>query len=157
MQKIKPFLWFDGQAEEAAKLYTSVFNNSKVLSVSRYPEGAPEPAGTVMTVEFVLDGQHFIALNGGPLFKFTEAISFFVTCSTQKEIDRCWKKLSARGEPGRCGWLKDRFGVSWQIIPPFLTGYLSDDDTEKSGRVMQAMLKMRKLDIKKLKAAYAAK
>jgi predicted 3-demethylubiquinone-9 3-methyltransferase (glyoxalase superfamily) len=144
MQKITPFLWFDGQAGEAAKFYTSIFKNSKILSVSP------------MSATFQLAGQKFIALNGGPQFKFTEAISFFVSCETQKEIDYFWEKLSAGGEKGRCGWLKDKFGVSWQIVPPILGELLNDEDNEKSNRVMQAMLQMNKLDIKKLKRAHAA-
>ena len=145
MQKITPFLWFDGRAEEAAKFYTSIFKNSKILSVSP------------MSAIFKLAGQKFFALNGGPQFKFTEAISFFVNCDTQKEIDYFWNKLSAGGEKSRCGWLKDKFGVSWQIVPPILGDYLNDEDSEKAQRVMQAMLKMDKLDIKKLKQAYSKK
>ena len=145
MQKITPFLWFDGRAEEAAKFYTSIFKRSKIESISP------------MAATFRLDGVKFIALNGGPQFKFTEAISFFVSCKTQKEIDYYWAKLSAGGEKSRCGWLKDKFGVSWQVVPPILGELLNDDDDEKSNRVMQAMLKMGKLDIKKLKAAYAGK
>ena len=141
MQKITPFLWFDGQAEEAARFYTSIFKKSKIESISP------------MSATFRLDGMKFIALNGGPQFKFTEAISFFVSCKTQKEIDYFWQKLSAGGEKSRCGWLKDRFGVSWQIVPPILGELLNDEDDEKSNRVMQAMLKMTKLDIKKLKQA----
>jgi predicted 3-demethylubiquinone-9 3-methyltransferase (glyoxalase superfamily) len=141
MQKITPFLWFDGQAEEAARFYTSIFKKSKIESISP------------MSATFRLDGVKFIALNGGPQFKFTEAISFFVSCKTQKEIDYFWQKLSAGGEKSRCGWLKDRFGVSWQIVPPILGKLLNDEDDEKSNRVMQAMLKMTKLDIKKLKQA----
>ena len=142
MQKITPFLWFDGKAGEAAKFYTSIFKNSMIVSVSP------------MSATFQLAGQKFIALNGGPQFKFTEAISFFVSCETQKEIDYFWEKLSAGGEKSRCGWLKDKFGVSWQVVPPVLGDMLNDDDDEKSNRVMQAMLKMSKLDIKKLKQAY---
>lgn len=141
MQKIIPFLWFDGQAEEAARFYTSIFKKSKIESISP------------MSATFRLDGVRFIALNGGPQFKFTEAISFFVSCKTQKEIDYFWQKLSAGGEKSRCGWLKDRFGVSWQIVPPILGELLNDEDDKKSNRVMQAMLKMTKLDIKKLKQA----
>jgi predicted 3-demethylubiquinone-9 3-methyltransferase (glyoxalase superfamily) len=140
--KVTPFLWFDGQAEQAAKFYTSIFKHSELESVSP------------MSATFQLDGQRFMALNGGPQFKFTEAISFFVRCDTQKEIDYFWSKLSAGGEPGRCGWLKDKFGVSWQIIPPILGEYLSDEDQTKSQRVMQAMFKMSKLDIAALKRAY---
>jgi len=145
MQKITPFLWFDGQAEAAAKFYTSIFKRSKIESI------------TPMSATFRLDGMKFIALNGGPQFKFTEAISFFVSCQTQKEIDYFWEKLSAGGKKSRCGWLKDKFGVSWQIVPPILGELLNDADEEKSERVMQAMLQMGKLDIKKLKAAYAEK
>ena len=145
MQKIAPFLWFDGQAEEAARFYTSIFKKSKIESISP------------MSATFRLDGVKFIALNGGPQFKFTEAISFFVSCKTQKEIDYFWQKLSAGGEKSRCGWLKDRFGVSWQIVPPILGELLNDEDDEKSNRVMQAMLKMTKLDIKKLKQAAKGK
>ena len=145
MQKITPFLWFDGQAEEAARFYTSIFKKSKIESISP------------MSATFRLDGVKFIALNGGPQFKFTEAISFFVSCKTQKEIDYFWQKLSAGGEKSRCGWLKDRFGVSWQIVPPILGELLNDEDDEKSNRVMQAMLKMAKLDIKKLKQAAKGK
>jgi predicted 3-demethylubiquinone-9 3-methyltransferase (glyoxalase superfamily) len=141
MQKIIPFLWFDGQAEQAARFYTSIFKKSKIESISP------------MSATFRLDGVKFIALNGGPQFKFTEAISFFVSCKTQKEIDYFWQKLSAGGEKSRCGWLKDRFGVSWQIVPAILGELLNDEDDEKSNRVMQAMLKMTKLDIKKLKQA----
>jgi predicted 3-demethylubiquinone-9 3-methyltransferase (glyoxalase superfamily) len=154
MQKITPFLWFDNNAEEAMNFYTSIFKNSKTKSISRYGEGAPMPKGTVMTGSFQLDGQEFIALNGGPMFKFTEAISFFVNCETQEEVDELWEKLSAGGQKSRCGWLKDKFGVSWQIIPTALGQMLQDKDPEKSKRVMQAMLKMDKIDIKTLKQAY---
>src|SRR6266481_674504 len=142
MQKITPFLWFDGKAEDAARFYTSIFTNSKIESI------------TPMSATFQLDGLEFIALNGGPQFRFTEAISFFVRCETQEEIDYFWEKLSAGGEKGRCGWLKDKFGVSWQIVPPVLGEMLNDEDDEKSQRVMQAMLQMEKLDIKTLKQAY---
>jgi predicted 3-demethylubiquinone-9 3-methyltransferase (glyoxalase superfamily) len=142
MQKITPFLWFDGQAEAAAKFYISIFKHSKIISVSP------------MSAIFELAGQKFFALNGGPQFKFTEAISFFVSCQTQKEIDYFWEKLSAGGMKSRCGWLKDKFGVSWQVVPPILGEMLNDEDDAKSQRVTQAMLKMDKLDIKKLKAAY---
>ncbi len=145
VQKITPFLWFDGQAEAAAKFYTSIFKESKITSLSP------------MSAIFELAGQKFFALNGGPQFKFTEAISFFVSCDTQKEIDYFWEKLSAGGEKSRCGWLKDKFGVSWQVVPPILGEYLNEEDSEKSNRVLQAMLQMTKLDIKKLKAAYAGK
>jgi predicted 3-demethylubiquinone-9 3-methyltransferase (glyoxalase superfamily) len=142
MQKITPFLWFDGKAEDAARFYTSIFTNSKIESI------------TPMSATFQLDGLEFIALNGGPQFTFTEAISFFVRCETQEEIDYFWEQLSAGGEQGRCGWLKDKFGVSWQIVPPVLGEMLNDEDDEKSQRVMQAMLQMEKLDIKTLKQAY---
>jgi predicted 3-demethylubiquinone-9 3-methyltransferase (glyoxalase superfamily) len=142
MPNITPFLWFDGQAEAAANFYTSIFKNSRIESISP------------MSATFVLAGQKFMALNGGPQFKFTEAISFFVSCETQKEIDYFWEELSAGGEKSRCGWLKDKFGVSWQVVPPILGKMLNDEDAGKSQRVMQAMLKMDKLDIKKLKQAY---
>jgi predicted 3-demethylubiquinone-9 3-methyltransferase (glyoxalase superfamily) len=155
MQKITPFLWFDNQAEEAAKFYTSIFSNSKIVGGARYGEEGPGPQGTVMTVAFELDGQPFVALNGGPLFKFTEAISFVVNCETQEEIDRFWDRLSAGGEVQQCGWLKDKYGVSWQIVPTVLGQFLQDKDPEKSKRVMQAMLQMIKLDIKALRQAYA--
>jgi predicted 3-demethylubiquinone-9 3-methyltransferase (glyoxalase superfamily) len=154
MQKITPFLWFDDQAEEAMHFYTSIFKNSKVGTVSRYPEGAPGPAGKVMSATFQLEGQEFMALNGGPLFKFTEAISLFVNCETQEEVDALWAKLSARGKESQCGWLKDKFGLSWQIIPTALGKMLGDPDRERAKRVMQAMLKMKKIDIAGLKRAY---
>jgi predicted 3-demethylubiquinone-9 3-methyltransferase (glyoxalase superfamily) len=154
MPKITPFLWFDTQAEEAAKFYTSIFKNSKITSVARYPEGSPGPAGSVMTVDFELDGQRFTALNAGPLFKFTEAISFVVRCETQQEVDEYWSKLSAGGEESQCGWLKDKFGLSWQITPNVLIEMLQDKDAKKSKRVMQAMLKMRKIEIQPLRDAY---
>ena len=153
-QKITPFLWFDTNAEEAMNFYTSIFKNSEIVSVSRYPEGAPGQAGTVMTGTFTLNGQTFMALNGGPHFKFTEAISFFVNCETQEEVDELWEKLSEGGEEGQCGWLKDKFGVSWQIIPTALGELLGDKDAEKSKRVMEAMLLMHKIDVEKLKQAY---
>ena len=154
MQKIIPFLWFDGQAEEAMKFYTSVFKNSKAGKVSRFGKGAPGPEGKVMTASFTLDGVEFTALNGGPQFKFTEAVSFYVKCETQREVDDLWEKLSAGGEIQQCGWLKDKFGVSWQVIPNILIKLLGDKDHKKSQRVMQAMLQMKKIDIKKLKQAY---
>jgi len=154
MQKITPFLWFDHQAEEAANFYTSVFKNSKILNISRYGEGGPGPEGTVMTVTFQLNGQEFTALNGGPIFKFTEAISFFVHCETQEEVDELWEKLSEGGEEGQCGWLKDKYGVSWQIIPTALMEMLQDKDAERSKRVMEAMLQMRRIDIRALRQAY---
>jgi predicted 3-demethylubiquinone-9 3-methyltransferase (glyoxalase superfamily) len=154
MQQITPFLWFDGNAEEAMKFYTSIFKNSKIGSVRRYGDAGPGPKGSVMTGTFQLNGQEFMALNGGPLFKFTEAISFFVNCETQEEVDELWEKLSAGGQESRCGWLKDKFGLSWQIIPRILGELLGDKDPAKSRRVMQAMLQMSKIDIKKLKQAY---
>lgn len=154
MQKICPFLWFDDNAEEAANLYISVFDDSKITSISRYMEGSPGPAGKVMSVTFELEGQQFMALNGGPLFDFNESISFFVSCQTQEEVDRLWERLSEGGEEQRCGWLKDRFGLSWQIVPSVLGGLMSDSDPDRGGRVMQAMLKMKKLDIKVLQDAH---
>jgi predicted 3-demethylubiquinone-9 3-methyltransferase (glyoxalase superfamily) len=151
--KIKPFLWFEDQAEAAAKFYTSVFRDSKLGKVARYPEGSPGPAGSVMTVAFRIEGQDFIALNGGPQFKFTEAVSFVVECETQEEIDDYWAKLTAGGgKPVQCGWLKDRFGLSWQVIPADMDSLFSGDP-KKAQRVMQAMLKMVKLDIRKLQEA----
>src|SRR6266550_1404715 len=157
MQKITPFLWYDDKAEEAANFYVSIFKNSKVLNVARYGESGPGPKGSVMTAEFELEGQKFVALNGGPVFKFTEAISFVVNCTTQAEVDKFWKKLSAGGKEVQCGWLKDKYGLSWQIVPTVLGELLSDKDAAKSQRVMQAMLKMVKLDIKKLKQAAVQK
>lgn len=157
MQKITPFLWFNDQAEEAVNFYTSIFKNSKILNVARYGEAGPGPKGSVMTVVFQLNDQEFIALNGGPLFKFTEAISFVVNCETQEEVDDLWEKLSVGGEKSECGWLKDKYGLSWQIVPTVLGELLSDPDPEKSQRVMKAMLQMKKIDIKTLKQAYAQK
>lgn len=158
MQKITPFLWFDSQAEEAAKFYTSLFKNSKILTVARYDEAGAQasgrPAGSAMTVAFELEGQEFTALNGGPIFKFTEAISFVVNCETQEEVDVLWEKLSAVPESEQCGWLKDKYGLSWQIVPKQLGEMLGDKDAQKAGRVMQAMLQMKKIDIKKLQEAY---
>jgi predicted 3-demethylubiquinone-9 3-methyltransferase (glyoxalase superfamily) len=154
MQKVTPFLWFDNQAEEAMNLYVSLFKNSKVLGVSRYGEGGPGPAGTVMTGTFQLDGQEFMALNGGPYFKFTEAISLFVNCETQGEVDELWEKLSEGGEISQCGWLKDKYGLSWQIVPTALGEMLGDPDPKKAQRVMQAMLQMTKIDIAALRRAY---
>ena len=158
MQKITPFLWFDDKAEEAVNFYVSVFKNSKIGGITRYGEEGAEasgrPKGTVMTVEFQLDGQEFVALNGGPHFKFSEAISFVVNCKTQEEVDEFWEKLSAGGEKSRCGWLKDKYGLSWQIVPTALVEMLLDKDAEKSKRVMEAMLQMDKIDIKTLKQAY---
>src|SRR5437773_11712757 len=157
MQKINPFLWFDHQAEEAVKFYTSIFKNSRIGKIARYGEEAEKiagrPKGSVMTVEFQLEGQEFVALNGGPHFKFTEAISFVVNCQTQEEVDYYWEKLSEGGKEVQCGWLKDKFGLSWQIVPTVLGELLSDKDALKSQRVMEAMLQMVKLDIKKLKQA----
>ena len=154
MQKITPFLWFDSQAEEAAKFYVSIFKNSKIVSVDRYGDAGPGPKGTVMIATFQIDGQEFVALNGGPRFKFTEAISFVVNCETQEEVDYFWEKLSAGGEKSRCGWLKDKYGLSWQVVPTILDKLMRDKDAQKTGRVMQAMLQMDKLDIKTLKQAY---
>jgi len=154
MQKITPFLWFDGNAEEAANFYVSIFKNSKILNIARYGEAGPGPKGSVMTVEFQLRGQDFIALNGGPQFKFTEAISFSVNCETQEEVDEFWEKLSEGGKEGPCGWLKDRYGLSWQINPIVLGEMLSDPDPAKAQRVMQAMLQMKKIDINRLQQAY---
>lgn len=157
MHKITPFLWFDDKAEEAMNFYISIFKNSKVGSVTRYGDAGPGPKGTVMSATFQLDGQDFFALNGGPLFKFTEAISFFVNCDTQEEVDELWEKLMAGGgSPQRCGWLKDKYGLSWQIIPKALGEMLGDKDPQKSQRVMQAMLQMNKIDIQRLKEAYGA-
>jgi predicted 3-demethylubiquinone-9 3-methyltransferase (glyoxalase superfamily) len=153
VQKITPFLWFDHHAEEAARFYTSIFPNSKIGRVTRYGQAGPGPAGTVMTVEFQLDGQSFTALNGGPIFKFTEAISFVVHCETQEEVDAYWEKLSADGGEVQCGWVKDKFGLSWQVVPTVLFQLISDPDAKKAERVMKAMLTMKKLDIKALKAA----
>jgi predicted 3-demethylubiquinone-9 3-methyltransferase (glyoxalase superfamily) len=154
MQKITPFLWFDDNAEEAMNFYVSLFKNSKVGTVTRYGDAGPGPKGTVMSASFQLDGQDFFALNGGPLFKFTEAISFFVNCETQQEVDDLWEKLSAGGQKSRCGWLKDKYGLSWQVIPSVLGKMLGDKNAEKARRVMQAMLQMDKLDIAKLQQAY---
>jgi predicted 3-demethylubiquinone-9 3-methyltransferase (glyoxalase superfamily) len=158
MQKITPFLWFDDKAEEAVKFYTSIFKNSKIGKIARYDKAgekaAGRPAGSVMTIEFQLEGQEFVALNGGPQFKFTEAISFVVNCQTQEEVDYYWEKLSEGGNEVQCGWLKDKYGLSWQIVPTVLGELLSDKDAAKSQRVMQAMLEMVKLDIKALRSAY---
>src|SRR5256885_11060238 len=159
MQKIAPFLWFNDQAEEAAKFYTSIFKNSKIRNIARYGDAGSKVAGrakgSVMTVSFELDGQEFTALNGGPVFKFTEAVSFVVNCKDQKEVNYFWSRLSAGGEQGQCGWLKDRYGVSWQVVPTVLLDLLAGKDAAKSERVMQAMLQMKKMDIKKLEAAGA--
>jgi predicted 3-demethylubiquinone-9 3-methyltransferase (glyoxalase superfamily) len=154
MQKITPFLWFNGKAEEAAALYTSLFKNSKIGNIARYGEAGPGPKGSVMSVTFQLDGQEFIALNGGPQFTFTPAVSFLVSCESQDEVDRLWEKLSEGGKPNRCGWLQDKFGLSWQIVPSVLGRMLHDKDPEKSKRVMLAMLQMDKLDIASLERAY---
>jgi len=157
MQKIKPFLWYDTQAEQAARFYTSIFKKSKITDVSYYGEAGPGPKGSVMSVIFEIEGQTFYALNGGPMFKFSPAISFFVDCKTQAEVDHLWSKLSAGGTKQQCGWLQDKFGISWQIIPTVLGDLLHGKDKQKSARVMRAMLEMEKLDIKKLKAAAKAK
>ena len=158
MQKLTPCLWFDSNAEEAVKFYASIFKNSKVGSIARYGDAGAEvsgrPKGMVMTVEFQLEGQEFLALNGGPHFKFTEAISFIVSCETQEEIDEMWEKLSEGGKPGQCGWLKDKYGMSWQIVPTVLDEMMQDKDAKKSERVMSALLQMTKLDIKRLEQAY---
>jgi predicted 3-demethylubiquinone-9 3-methyltransferase (glyoxalase superfamily) len=154
LQKITPFLWFNDQAEEAMSFYTAIFKNSKINSVSRYGEGGPGPQGSVMSATFELNGQEFMALNGGPLFTFTEAISFFVNCETQAEVDDLWEKLSEGGEESQCGWLKDKYGLSWQIVPSILGELLNDPDAEKAQRVMNAMLQMKKIDIDGLKLAY---
>lgn len=160
-QKITPCLWFDNQAEEAVKFYTGIFRNSRILNISRYGEAGREvhgkPTGSVMTIAFELDGQAFTALNGGPTFKFNEAISFQVDCETREEVDYYWEKLSEGGDEKaqQCGWLKDKFGASWQIIPSILPKMMSDPDREKSGRVMEAMLRMKKIDIDELTRAYA--
>ena len=154
MQKITPFLWFDGKAEEAMNFYVSIFKNSKVGSVTRYGEEGPGPKGTVMSATFQLDGQEFFALNGGPQFTFSPAVSFFVNCETQQEVDELWEKLSEGGEKSRCGWLKDKYGLSWQIVPTVLGEMLQDKDAEKSNKVMKAMLQMDKIDIATLKQAY---
>ena len=156
MNGVTPCLWFDTEGEEAANLYTSVFPNSKIVDISRYGSAGPRPEGTVMTVEFELDGSRFTALNGGPDFTFNEAISFQVSCESQDEVDHYWSKLSEGGQEGPCGWLKDRFGVSWQIVPTRLVELLGDPDKEKAQRVMQAMLSMGKIEIDELERAAAA-
>jgi len=156
-QKITTYLWFDNNAEEAMNFYVSIFKNSKILDTVRYGDAGPGPKGTVMCGTFQLEGQEFMALNGGPHFKFTEAISLFVNCETQEEVDDLWKKLTAGGgAPSQCGWLKDKFGLSWQIIPSILLKMLADKDPEKSRRVMEAMLQMTKIDINRLKQAHDA-
>jgi predicted 3-demethylubiquinone-9 3-methyltransferase (glyoxalase superfamily) len=154
MQKITPFLWFDGKAEEAANFYVSIFKNSKIGKMNRYGDHGPGPKGTVMIATFQIDGQEFIALNGGPQFKFSPATSFVVNCETQEEVDHFWEKLSAGGTKQQCGWLQDRFGVSWQIVPTALAKLMSDPDREKTGRVMQALMQMDKIDIKRLEQAF---
>ena len=156
MREIIPCLWFDTQGEEAAKLYTSIFPNSRITDVARYGSAGPRPEGTVMTVSFELDGQKFVALNGGPEFTFSEAVSFQVMCESQDEVDTYWSKLSDGGEEGPCGWLRDRFGLSWQIVPTRLPELLEDPDREKSQRVMAAMLEMRKIDVEALERAAVA-
>lgn len=153
MQKITPFLWFDRQAEEAMNFYVSIFRNSRVLTVNRYGEAGPGPKGLVMTASFLLDGQEFVALNGGPVYQISPAISFVVNCETQQEVDDMWDKLGTGGQEVQCGWLTDKFGVSWQIVPTVLVKLLSDPDPVKSARVMQAMLQMKKLDIAALQRA----
>jgi predicted 3-demethylubiquinone-9 3-methyltransferase (glyoxalase superfamily) len=154
MQKIAPCLWFDGKAEEAMNFYTSIFKNSKVVDVMRYGEAGPGEKGSVLAVTFEIEGQEFMTLNGGPMYKFSPAISLFVKCKTQEELDDLWAKLLEGGEPQQCGWLTDKFGVSWQIVPTILGEMLKDKDAEKANRVMQAMLKMVKLDIRVLRQAY---
>ncbi len=156
-QKITTFLWFDKEAEEAATYYTSIFNNSRILNVARYGDAGPGPRGSVMTVSFELDGQEFVALNGGPHFKFTEAISLVVNCETQKEVDELWSRLSAGGAESQCGWLKDKYGLSWQVVPTALNRLLQDPDPRKAKRVMEAMLQMKKIDIAGLEQAAGAK
>jgi predicted 3-demethylubiquinone-9 3-methyltransferase (glyoxalase superfamily) len=161
MQKITPHLWFDNNAEEATKFYTSIFKNSKIIDITYYGKSAAEvsgkPKGTIMTVRFVIEGQQFMALNGGPIFKFSPAISFLVSCETQEEVDGLWEKLSEGGEIEQCGWLKDKFGVSWQIVPNILSEMVQEKDIMKLERVINAMLQMKKLDIQGLKNAYAGK
>jgi predicted 3-demethylubiquinone-9 3-methyltransferase (glyoxalase superfamily) len=154
MQKITPFLWFDGKAEEAANFYVSIFKNSKIGNMNRYGDHGPGPKGTVMIATFQIDGQEFIALNGGPQFTFSPAISFVVNCETQEEVDDLWEKLSQGGKKQQCGWLQDKFGVSWQIVPTALPKLMSDPDREKTSRVMQALMQMGKIDIRRLEQAY---
>ena len=153
MQKITPFLWYDNQAEEAANFYVSIFKNSRVKNVARYPEGSPGPVGSAMTVDFELEGQEFVGLNGGANFKFTEAVSFVVNCETQEEVDYFWDKLLEGGTESQCGWLKDKYGLSWQVVPTILSKLFEGKDPGKSKRVMQAMLQMKKIDIAVLKQA----
>jgi predicted 3-demethylubiquinone-9 3-methyltransferase (glyoxalase superfamily) len=154
MHKIRPFLWFDGKAEEAARFYIAIFANSRIVEVMRYGNAGPGPPGSVMSVTFELEGEEFVALNGGPQFSFTPAISFFVSCETQAEVDALWDRLVAGGQPQRCGWLTDKFGLTWQIVPKVLGEMLQDPDAGKSARVMRAMLGMVKLDIAALRNAY---
>ena len=155
MEKITTFLWFDGDAEAAAELYTSIFERSRIVSVTHYGAAGPGPEGSVMTVAFELEGREFVALNGGPHFTFTEAVSFVVNCETQAEVDRYWQRLSEDGEEGPCGWLKDRFGLSWQVVPTALIRMLQDPDPARTGRVTQAMMQMKKLDLERLERARA--
>ena len=157
MQKITPFLWFNDNAEEAVKFYTSIFKDSKIGKTARYGDSGPGPKGSVMTIKFELNGQKFIALNGGPHFQFTEAISFVVNCANQAEVDEYWEKLSAGGKEVQCGWLKDKFGLSWQIVPTILSELVSEKDPARSGRVMKALMQMIKLDIEGLKKAAEGK
>ena len=156
MQKITPCLWFDTEGEDAARFYTSLFPNSRILDVAHYGEAGPREAGTVMAVEFELDGQKFVALNGGPQFTFDEAISFQIHCEDQEEVDRYWSALADGGEEGPCGWLKDKFGLSWQVVPKGLRELLADPDKERSRRAMEAMLRMKKIDIAEVERAAAA-
>jgi predicted 3-demethylubiquinone-9 3-methyltransferase (glyoxalase superfamily) len=154
MQRVTPCLWFDDQAEEAARFYTSIFKNSRIGEIVRYGEGAPRPKGSILTVRFYLDGEEFLALNGGPVFKFTEAVSFIVNCETQHELDRMWDQLSAGGQEVQCGWLKDKYGMSWQVVPRVLPTMLCDSDPARADRVFQAIMRMKKLDIAALEQAY---
>ena len=154
MQKITPFLWFNDNADKAIKFYTSVFKNSKLVNASYYGDAGPGPKGTIMTATIELEGQRFMLLNGGPMFKFTEAISLFISCKTQEEVDYYWDKLIEGGQPSQCGWLKDKFGLSWQVVPEILGELIREKDAKRANNAMQAMLKMSKLDIKKLKEAY---
>jgi predicted 3-demethylubiquinone-9 3-methyltransferase (glyoxalase superfamily) len=154
MPKITPFLWFDGQAEEAAAFYTAIFPDSRIKTIARYGDAGPGPTGTAMTVVFELDGQEFVGLNGGPQYEFTEAVSFSIDCRTQQEIDHYWERLGAGGVPGRCGWLEDRFGLSWQVVPAVLAEMMSDPDPARAGAVARAMLRMRKLVVADLESAY---
>lgn len=154
MQKITPFLWFNDNAEEAVNYYCSIFKNSRIIEVTRYEEGAPFPKGTVMTVSFCLDGQELVALNGGPQFTFSPAVSFVVNCDSQEEVDAFWEKLSAGGEPLPCGWLRDKFGLTWQVVPKILFEMLNDPDSSRTQRVMMAMLQMTKIDIEGLQQAH---